>query len=292
MKRTRKQRPDRDSYKEFQYNGFTVMVPRSVLKAWEAQGDKQLEMINVLQAHYKEQRNKVIAEGMRCWWKFSPQKGDSLLEIARKLQDREVKKEVLGLLKYRQYRAWHLSLIDDLFKRAVMMAAYDGDAAFFKGLGERLKRPCKPAFMVSKLKELLLLNWGGTGICFCWFSDRALLDFIKLTEKDGAPFTMDAIRQERDRLYLPKLKPALVRSVTQDGKQIFLDGAKPARASTPSIAGLTFTDFRPDETQTGVVNRKGEEQAHLHRLKTEKESFDYATDRATREQNKRLPRPQ
>jgi hypothetical protein len=226
------------------------MVPRSVLEAWEAQRDKQLEMIEVLRGHYARRKNKPITEGISCELEFTPQRGDSLFEIVKKLENRELKKRVLELLKYREYRAWHLSPINKLFRLAVMMAAHDGDAAFFKALGERLKKPCGPTLKLSELRSFLLLNWIDTEVCFCWFSDRALLDFIKLTEKDGAPFTMDAIRQERERLGLPKLKPALVRSIKQDGKRILLNGAKPPRTSAHSIVGLTLADYLPDETET------------------------------------------
>ena len=270
MKQARKQRPDGENYQEFHYKGFTVMVPRSVLKAWEAQRDKQFEMIEVSRAHYKRLKNKPITEGISCELEFTPQRGDSLFEIVKKLENRELKKRVLELLKYREYRAWHLSPINKLFRLALMMAAHDGDAAFFKALGERLKKPCRPALKLSELRSLLLLNWiDRTGICFCWFTDNALLKFIKLTEKDGAPFTIDAIRMERDRLGLPKLKPALVRSIEQDGKRILLNGEKPPRTGTYSIAGLTLTDFLPDETEGAKGKRKDEEQDYLKRKKLE-----------------------
>jgi hypothetical protein len=158
MKQARKQRPDGENYQEFHYKGFTVMVPRSVLKAWEAQRDKQFEMIEVSRAHYKRLKNKPITEGISCELEFTPQRGDSLFEIVKKLENRELKKRVLELLKYREYRAWHLSPINKLFRLALMMAAHDGDAAFLKALGERLKKPCSPTFKLSELRCLLLLN--------------------------------------------------------------------------------------------------------------------------------------
>jgi hypothetical protein len=237
MKRTRKQRPGGDNYQEFQYNGFTIMVPCSVLKAWEAQGNKQLEMINVMRSHYARTRAdwekakfEAIREGISCTLEFSPQKGDSPREIARKLENREVKKRVLELLKYQKYRAWHLSPINDLFTRSVVMAALDGDEHFFLELGKQLEKkpiPYKPPRKPSNLAELLLDNWGGTGICFCWFSDNALRDFLGVT---GETYTLDAIKKAYARLEpkLPRLKRALVRSVERDGKRILLSGAKPA----------------------------------------------------------------
>jgi hypothetical protein len=188
-KRAQKRSTGRDNYQEFHYNGFTVMVPRSVLKAWEAQGNKQLEMINVLEAHYARTRAdwekakfEAIREGISCTLEFSPQKGDSLREIDRKLENREVKKRVLELLKYQKYRAWHVSPINDLFTRSVVMAALDGDEHFFLELAKQLQKkpiPYKPPRKPSNLAELLLDNWGGTGICFCWFSDNALRDFLR-----------------------------------------------------------------------------------------------------------------
>jgi hypothetical protein len=237
------QAPTTGRDKAFCYNGFTVMVPISVLDAWDARLDKQREMIAVLRTHLARLRDKPISEGIRFKLEFGRVPGEPLSETAKKLANPGVKKAVLKLLKYGHYRDWHLSPIRYDFTRAVTIAAVDGDAAFFKALGERLKKPCKPGFRISKLKELLLFNWIGTGICFCWFTDRALLDFIKLTEKDGAPFTMDAIRLERDRLELPKLRPALVRSIKQDGERILLNGAKPPRASTHFVVGLTLADY-------------------------------------------------
>jgi hypothetical protein len=209
---------------EFQYNGFTVVVPRSVLKAWEAQPDKQREMIKVLREHYDRLQNKPITEGIRCTLEFARVPGEPLSKTAEKMANPGVKKAVLELLKYQNYRAWHLSPIRNLFIRAVTMAALDGDEAFFKALGERLKKSCKPAFSISRLKELLLLNWIGTEVCFCWFTDDALLGFIKLTEKDGTPFTTDAIRQERDRLGLLKLRPALEKNAQRVGWRGLLPG--------------------------------------------------------------------
>jgi hypothetical protein len=219
---------NRDGYTEFPYNGFTVVVPRSILQAWEAQSDKQEEMIKVVRELLARMRRKPITEGIRLKLEFGRIAGIPLSKTAEKMMNRGVKKAVLELLKYENYRDWQKSPIRDDFTRAVAMAALDGDQAFFKRLGEILKKPCKPA-RISKLKDLLLLNWIGEGICFCWFTDSALLNFIKFTEKDGAPFAVDAIRQERDRLGLPKLKPAIVRSIKQDGERILLSRAKPPR---------------------------------------------------------------
>jgi hypothetical protein len=278
--------------KEFSYNGFVVIVPRSVLKVWEAQADKQLEMIKVLLAHYARLRNKPITEGIRCTLEFGRVPGEPLSKTAEKLANPKVKESVLELLKYQHYRAWHLSPIRNLFTRAVTMAALDGDEAFFKALGERLKKPCKPAFKVSDLNKLLLFNWVGTGICFCWFSDRALLDFLdKTKELTGGTFTPDAIRQALVRLQLPRLRPPLVRSVAKDGKRIFLSTQLLRPPIASSIDGLTITDFLTDETETARDNRKAREQACVGRLKKEKEFFDYAADWEMRERNKRDSQP-
>jgi hypothetical protein len=214
-------------YKEFQYNGFTVLVPRSILQAWEAQPDKKEEMSKVAPALRDRMKRKPITDGIRLKLEFGRVPGEPLSKTAEKMMDPGVKKAVLELLKYENYRDWHTSPIRDDFMRAVAMAALDGDQAFFKRLGEILKKPCKPTARLSKLRELLLSNWAGTGICFCWFTDSALLNFIKLTEKDGTPFLMDAIRQERDRLGLLKLKPAFVRSIKKNGKRILLSSEKP-----------------------------------------------------------------
>jgi hypothetical protein len=212
--------------KEFLYNGFSVMVPRSVLKVWEAQVDKQLEMLKVLRRHYAQP----ITEGILCTLEFGRVPGEPLSKTAEKMANPGVKKAVLELLKYEHYRDWHLSPIRDLFVRAATMAALDGDQGFFKGLGERLKKkPIPNKLLRNPLNKLLLDNWVGEGICFCWFSDKALQDFLQLTEETKP--LLDTIRQARTRqLKLPKLRPSLVRSIErdgQDGKRILLRSSKP-----------------------------------------------------------------
>jgi hypothetical protein len=221
--------------KEFLYNGFSVMVPHSILEEWEANKHEMIKMIYAVQTLFLRYRTdwvmaklEPIREGIRCKSEFSPQNGDSLLEMGKKLENHGVKDRVLELLRYKHYRDWHKSPIKDLFTRAVTMAALDGDKRFFKRLYEKLRDPpipYKPPRKLSPLSELLLFNWVGEGICFCWFTAKALQDFLKETEVGWEP---DAIRQARDRLKLPKLSRRLVRSVGKDGEnRILLRSAKP-----------------------------------------------------------------
>jgi len=210
--------------KEFFYNGFVVIVPRSVLKVWEAQVDKQLEMLKVLRRHYAQP----ITEGILCTLEFGRVPGEPLSKTAEKMANPGVKKAVLELLKYEHYRDWHLSPIRDLFVRAATMAALDGDQGFFKGLGERLKKkPIPNKLLRSPLNKLLLDNWVAEGICFCWFSDKALQDFLQLAGETKPK--LDTIRAARTRLELPKLYRYLVRSARLDGdrKRILLGTSKP-----------------------------------------------------------------
>jgi hypothetical protein len=225
----------------FRYNGFDVVVPRSVLKEWEAQAAKWEQMIKVPLAHYALMRAdwamakiKPIQEGMRCQSELIPEKGDSLLKKLKKLENPEVKERVLELLKYERYRAWNVFPVSEiLFMRAVMMAARDGDEDFFKALGERLKEkpiPYKPPHKPSNLTELLLLNWlANEGICFCWFSDKALRDFLEST---GETYTLDAIKKAYARLNpkLPRLGRALVRSVEKNDKGLIILNPRAAKS--------------------------------------------------------------
>src|SRR5260370_38708123 len=135
------------------------MGTKSGLKAWHGQSNKQGKMINTLRAHYRRLRYRSIVEGVRCTLEFSPQKGDSLLQIGQKLENPEVKNRVLKLVQYGRYRAWHWSPIKDLFTRAVLMAARAGDQAVFKSLGGELKKQLKPEVKRRKLNKLLRFKW-------------------------------------------------------------------------------------------------------------------------------------
>src|SRR5262249_31908166 len=145
---------------------------------------------------------------------FLPAEGESLATSGTRLTDVQLKRRVLWLLRFSRYRTLNRPPMDRLFKQALAIAADDDDQAFFKALGERLKDkpiPFKSPSKPTPLTKLLLEHWiVKSGICFCWFSDNALTQFLKQTHES---YTPDAIRKARERLRLYKLRHPIVRSV-------------------------------------------------------------------------------
>jgi hypothetical protein len=142
---------------------------------------------------------------------------------AKKLTIAEVKDRLLSLLQFKDFREWNCSPIAAVFSHVVALAAIEGDQRFFKALGDRLKEkpiPFKAPRKFSPIAELLLEYWvARKGICFCWFSNNALTDFLKQADKS---YTPDAIRKTYERLPLCKLRRPLVRSIEVDSKRIRL----------------------------------------------------------------------
>jgi hypothetical protein len=151
--------------------------------------------------------------------------GDLLEEVRRPqrlLRHRELKARVLSLLRFELHRDWSRSPIAPLFKQGVMWAADDGDQRFFKTLGETLKDKPIPRKVPrdNPLKQILIDRWiVPKGICLCWFSDKALANFLRHTDQSYSP---DAIRKTRERLRLRKVQPPIVRSVEITANRINL----------------------------------------------------------------------
>ena len=219
------------SEKEFRFSKFRVMVPRSLLAKWAATSAEEtckiIESMTavwvVANAEWKQAKFKPTLEGIRTVFECFPSKGDSLAKTVEKLANPELKKRVLWLLKFERYRALNRPPMAKLFLQAVMMAAANGDERFFKALGERLKDKPVPFKALSKstaLSRLLREQWiVKNGLCLCWFSDKALTDFLKKTHR---AYTPDAVRKTRERMRLRKLRRPLVRSIATNGDRIHL----------------------------------------------------------------------
>ncbi len=219
--------------KQFRFRTFRVLVPQTLFKRWAAISTREKgRIIDSVRAVYaaaneewKRAKFKPTREGIRTALELTPSIGETLTKTVEKLTNPELEKRVLWLLQFARYRAWNRSPIARFFQRAVTTAAADGDQSFFKALGERLKKKpilFKPPGEPTALKRLLLENWiTSRGICFCWFSDKALTDFLKQTHES---YTPDAVRKTRERLRLRKLRHPIVRSVEKVDNRIHLQG--------------------------------------------------------------------
>ena len=225
---------------EFRFLGHRVAVPKSMLKAWAAVPAPEVcRIIGSVRAVYAEGNLKwecarvgpsVVARELAT--------GEQALtaiqlyhdvlnqqqSTRKKLTPADVKKRVLWLLQFQGHRDWNCSPIAAAFRYAVALAAIDGDQHFFRALGERLKEkpiPFKAPRKFSPPAGLLLERWiAKKGICFCWFSNRTLSDFLKQTQKSY--YAPDAIRKAYERLGLRKLRRPLVRGIEVEGKWIRL----------------------------------------------------------------------
>jgi len=224
---------------EFQFRGFRVAVAQSILKGWDAVPvEEKCKIVNSVRVVYAMQNikwagAKVQAPALATEVQTGEQRNRGLellresvnlpVPPAKKLTIAEVKDRLLLLLQFKDYRAWNRSPIAAVFLDVVKFAAIEGDQRFFKALGERLKdKPIafKPPRKFSPAAELLLEHWiARKGICFCWFSTRALTDFLQRT---NVLYTPDAIRKTYTRLRLRKLKRPLVRSIEVNDKRIRL----------------------------------------------------------------------
>lgn len=234
---------------EFDFRGHRVAVPKSILKGWAAVSTNEVcrimlsvELVYAMQT-IKWKCAKVgpsvvateLATGEAA--RTAHQAFHDFLNHKRspqkKLTIAEIKERVLCLLQFQGYRDWNRSPIATAFLYAFAVAAIEGDQHFFKALGERLKEkpiPFKAPRKFSPLAELLLEHWiVREGICLCWFSNRALKDFLKQTTHKS--YTADAIRKAYERFGLPKLRlglhklrQPLVHSIQVEGKLILLRG--------------------------------------------------------------------
>src|SRR5262245_62007616 len=148
---------------EFQFRGFRVAVPQSILKAWDAVPlEEKCKIVDSVRLVYMRQNIKwngarfqpaVVATELKTGEQMN--KGLQLFRQglnlpvppAKKLTIAEVKDRLLLLLQFKDYRAWNRSPIAVEFLRVVAFAAFEGDQRFFKALGERLKEkpiPFKP----------------------------------------------------------------------------------------------------------------------------------------------------
>ena len=205
--------------KEFRFYNFRVIVPRSLLTKWAATSTEEVcAIIDSVTAVYaganrgwKRAKFEPTLEGIRTLFEFE------------NLENAELKKRVLWLLRFERYRALNQLPLAKIFKKAVVVAAREGDQHFFKAVGERLKKKALPFKRPSKWTELAALlteHWiVKNGLCLCWFSDKAVTGFLKQTHK---AYTPDAVRKTRERMGLRKLRPPLVRSVHLDGNRIHL----------------------------------------------------------------------
>lgn len=141
------------------------------------------------------------------------------------MDDTSLKEDVLQLLKFKRYRRrWNKSPLRDLFCRAVMLAATEGDETFFKRLGRSLER--KPMFFrkpapSTQIERALVNDWiSDHGFCLCWCSDQAIADLLGATKAYYCDF--EAVRKARQRLRLrkPSLRP--VTSVSRGNNGILL----------------------------------------------------------------------
>jgi hypothetical protein len=152
--------------------------------------------------------------------------GEQARSPRKKLTIAEVKERVLWLLQFQGYRDLVGSPIEFAFWCAVTAAISDGDHHFFRALSERLKEkpiPFKPPREFLPLVDLLLEHWiAKKGICLCWFSNKALSDFLKQTQKSY--YAPDAIRKAYDRLGLRKLRRPLERGIEPDRTDLRLLG--------------------------------------------------------------------
>jgi hypothetical protein len=228
--------------REFRFLGFRVAVPKPILKDWAAlPTDKVCRIIDSVRVVY--------AKGNLKWESARAEPSVVARELAtgeqaptalqlyhaelkhqvftrKKLTGTEAKERVLWLLQFQGYRDLNRSPIAAAFWHAVTVAVSDGDEHLFRALGERVKEkpiPYKPPRESSPPAGLLLEHWiVKKGICFCWFSNRALSDFLKQTQKSY--YAPDAIRKAYERLGLRKLRQPLVREIEVAGKRIRLRG--------------------------------------------------------------------
>jgi hypothetical protein len=222
----------RDRFKTFQFEGAKVLVPRSVLRRWEKIEIEELETVlaSIVDA-YKHAVQKLrsvhsepTVEGIRVHLSAGIMPWDGFADSWRKLHKSRVdaRKEVLRLLKFTQYREWNFSPLKFLFWIAVLSAAVHGDTRFFIRLGKRLaekptlRRKISPGF----LAQILLEHWADrTGLCLCWFSDKAIVMLLKRAY--GLHVTEAAVYQTHQRLGLKKLAAPLIRSVSlEDENQV------------------------------------------------------------------------
>jgi len=216
--------------RSFIYRGREVVMDAENVERWAKINNRdKLEIRRSVRLVYTAWLNELKAaefkptfEGIRITLTKDIQPGDKLPDIARKL-DTPVNDDVLELLKFSRYRHWNKSPLRDLFCRAVISAAMDGDATFFKRLGRILERkpvPFRAPAGATPLEEALVSDWiTDEGFCLCCCSDQAIADLLTET-KYSCDF--QAVRKARQRLRLRKPSLKLVTSVRRDGDRLLL----------------------------------------------------------------------
>jgi len=217
-------------HRSFKYRGRTVLVDEAIIEKWATVPHaEELAILRSVRLVYTAWLNELKAakfkptfEGIRITLTKVIQPGDKLPDIARKL-DTPVNDDVLELLKFSRYRNWNKPPLRTLFCRAVISAAMDGDATFFKRLGRILERkpvPFRAPANATPLEEALVSDWiTDEGFCLCWCSDQAIAYLLTET-KYSCDF--QAVRKARQRLRLRKPSLKLATSVRRDGDRLLL----------------------------------------------------------------------
>jgi len=215
----------------FTYRSHQILMDARKLAVWAQVTDEEklqiwrsLRMVytawlaEVNAAEFKPTLEGITAEltkGIRPW--------DKLWDIARKLGDASVKEDVLELLKFSRYRHCNKSPLRDLFCRAVLFAANEGDTKFFKRLGRILEREAVPFHSPGEPTEIeraLVTDWiTDDGFCLCWCSDQAIADLLQATQYSC---DFQAVRKARQRLGLRKPTLRLVTSIRRAGNDIIV----------------------------------------------------------------------
>jgi hypothetical protein len=175
-----------------------------------------------------------IRQFLEAQRKFNPsipdQSDDFIAEILKageRSSNREVKDDVLRIIKSKYYRTLNSPDIMPLIQNAVLMAVEDNDHEFFKRFGRELEKvanPYKPPKDRTPLECLLMEHWitpGEIGLHFCCFSDQALSDFLHCVAPESGP-TFDAVRKTRQRLDLKQTNRKLVNTAVCRGDSIVL----------------------------------------------------------------------
>lgn len=172
---------------------------------------------------WERAKNAPTFAGIRLELTRNIRPGDSLAEMAQKLDDASVKDDVLRLLEFARYRRWNESPIHGLFCRAVAFAATEGDQIFFRRLGRVLEReaiPFHPPTETTPIEDALTADWiNEDGFCLCWCSDEVLTELLCITKLHCS---FQAVRKARQRLGLKKPRSIKLRHIRQRGVEIKL----------------------------------------------------------------------
>jgi len=224
---------------------FTVKIPKRIKEVASNISPDEMTKISIsweaslqaLEGRKKSRESKLPERLLRITLENFPEElpkeqtgfTDLSLALAKFFPHPYAKEDSLWWFQFRQSRVLNSKRTSRLLLNAVQQAIFDNDLAFFKRLGRRLSESPKPVMIPlrgDKLRGLMLYHWmdiEDTGVAFCYFTDQAVAEFLKIVARESSP-TLDAVRTARKReLKLLQTKTKLVHKVTNQGQTIVLE---------------------------------------------------------------------